>query len=436
MIGLSRFISSITQRLQKNTISYNIVHSNKVYEMIMDKKNIREFEIYFDKRVKILSNIIHSNILNDKLIDEAKLKQLILQNKTSEYIEDLIKNKKYLIAYKFMNALQYESVSYQELINLMNKKDMKLQSKIIKEQHLDFKDNEKVLNYLYDESLRFFIFRSEIPIEKVEELFLGDSTKLQFLVENYFKTNQQVAIQIAKRNKIKVQNPNIQNKINDCIDVTQNTLLQNDDFLPSEVILRTKRMDQLILLRDFDISRENVQMIENEDQLNDEILNEILEAPQTGIDTESYQELPQTKFSSKSKVCLFQIALPKKIFLLNTVKLLQSQKYQQFLMKYAFSDTLKIGQNIRQDFQQLLGQIGTQNLELKNFVELSQLFWMKFPNEKKTNLSFQCLKLFGKELDKVEQISNWQQRPLRSAQIHYAALDAFICLKLYNHYKQ
>lgn len=36
--------------------------------------------------------------------------------------------------------------------------DLKLQSKIIKEQHLDAKDNQKVLNHLHSESMRFFIF--------------------------------------------------------------------------------------------------------------------------------------------------------------------------------------------------------------------------------------------------------------------------------------
>lgn len=45
--------------------------------MIMEKKNIREFDIFFDKRIKILSNIIHSNVFNYKLIEEAKLKELL-----------------------------------------------------------------------------------------------------------------------------------------------------------------------------------------------------------------------------------------------------------------------------------------------------------------------------------------------------------------------
>jgi len=34
-------------------------------------------------------------------------------------------------------------------------------------------------------------------------------------------------------------------------------------------------------------------------------------------------------------------------------------------------------------------------------------------------------------LSKIEQLSDWNRRPLRKAQIHYAALDAFILIILY-----
>lgn len=37
-----------------------------------------------------------------------------------------------------------------------------------------------------------------------------------------------------------------------------------------------------------------------------------------------------------------------------------------------------------------------------------------------------------KPLSKAEQCSNWGRRPLREAQMHYAALDSFIPLQLYH----
>lgn len=39
-------------------------------------------------------------------------------------------------------------------------------------------------------------------------------------------------------------------------------------------------------------------------------------------------------------------------------------------------------------------------------------------------------------MDKTEQVSNWIARPLRKCQLHYAALDAYSCLIMYQNLKE
>lgn len=53
------------------------------------------------------------------------------------------------------------------------------------------------------------------------------------------------------------------------------------------------------------------------------------------------------------------------------------------------------------------------------------------PASKDKGLSELVRLCFGKRLDKSEQCSNWERRPLRDAQRFYAATDAYCLLDLY-----
>jgi ribonuclease D len=51
-------------------------------------------------------------------------------------------------------------------------------------------------------------------------------------------------------------------------------------------------------------------------------------------------------------------------------------------------------------------------------------------------LSRLVMNCFGKPLDKGECMSNWSNKPLRKAQMRYAALDAYVLIKIYDYLKE
>lgn len=62
-------------------------------------------------------------------------------------------------------------------------------------------------------------------------------------------------------------------------------------------------------------------------------------------------------------------------------------------------------------------------------IDVKDQFSELFPKEK-VGLASICEKILGKPICKEYTLTNWQRRPLNMNQLHYAAMDAFIVLKI------
>ncbi|XP_060070082.1 exonuclease mut-7 homolog isoform X2 [Ylistrum balloti] len=171
------------------------------------------------------------------------------------------------------------------------------------------------------------------------------------------------------------------------------------------------------------------------------------------------------------RVALMQLAVMDHIYLLDLVYLsqhLQMDDWKQLAARFFCNPAiLKLGYGLDSDFQMFVKTFPFMKESLANMsrvVELEKVAQkvidktvnllpddtgqsddeegpledsdsgvnIKFPRKEARGLSELVRQTLGKPLSKTEQMSNWERRPLRPAQVTYAALDAFVLLEVYD----
>lgn len=151
-------------------------------------------------------------------------------------------------------------------------------------------------------------------------------------------------------------------------------------------------------------------------------LRELSRARIVGFDTETR---PAFKAGVVHKVALMQLATDDFCFLIRLNKIGMIEPIIDFLNN---SDVVKVGLSVHDDFNSLRRSA---QIDPQGFIEL-QSFVKQFGIADNSLQKIFAI-VFGKYISKGQRLTNWEAPELTIHQQHYAAIDAWACLKLYRY---
>lgn len=165
----------------------------------------------------------------------------------------------------------------------------------------------------------------------------------------------------------------------------------------------------------------DIRLIDDEKDI-EEAVSQLRESDIIGFDTETR---PSFKKGQYHRVSLLQLSTRNICYLFrlnhiplsdSLIKLLEDEK------------VLKVGLSIHDDFHSLRKLV---DINPAGFIDLQQ--YVKSFRIADNSLSRIYGILFGMRISKGQRLTNWEAETLSPAQQGYAALDAYACIKIYEH---
>ena len=401
---LKKFIESLP--IDKITKIKDIIINNKklinnILNNIKEKKDgiklIKAFNLQKGEYSLIYDDFAINNYLNYKIYktngsNDDNFNILV----SYALIDELIYNK---VLFKLMKRIPKNANAGEESNNLGLKEDEEVEANKFKINKKPNKNLQKMQNVINNSAI--------IDKQKIQYLLLNGDKK-GFTLNN---SNQIYFNNIFGKNTITK------------LDYNFNLLNINEDIC--------QPYDNLCLK--IDINKTKIIFVDNNTILKKYHAQYFKKNSYIGVDSEWREGIYPNEFS---KASILQMANYDEdcVLIIDLQKIENNKKFLEEFLK-CFKNKLFIGYDFKRsdisrfskDFQILFNN--------NNIIDIIQMYQLKYL-EKCDSLSKITLKFFSKELCKISQCSNWDIRPLSQRQIHYAALDALICIKLYKKLSQ
>ena len=171
-----------------------------------------------------------------------------------------------------------------------------------------------------------------------------------------------------------------------------------------------------------------IEFISKDKQL--KALETLIDQKYVGVDAEWRPQMH--RWQEAKGPALLQVAGQNEAFIIDVIGLSKNKKLDDLLCKiFSNPKTYIIGAGFSSDVSQFAKYLPHMRFikQISNLIDIQDVYKRKYPDFKENGgfgLAAISERVTKKKICKKEQISNWERRPLRYSQEHYASMDAFI----------